>query len=116
DGSPLAAKARDDLPELPARLGVEAGGGLVQEQDVGPAYQRARDRQPLALAARELPHPSAPLVAELHVGEHLVGGARRPVEAAEKAEDLLDRELFRKASLLQGDADAIAQVGLVVAP
>ena len=49
-GAELAQRT-DQRPELPARLGVEAGRGLVEEQQRGPADDAERDVEPAALAA-----------------------------------------------------------------
>ena len=46
-----------------ARLGVEAGGGLVEQQDRGVADHRAGDRDTLALSAGQ----QLPLVPDRHV-------------------------------------------------
>ena len=54
DGPALGAEAADDVPELPARLRVEAGRRLVEEQQLRVADQGAGHRQPLLLAAGEL--------------------------------------------------------------
>jgi hypothetical protein len=53
---PLLAPDRHqlDLHQL-AGLGVEAGEGLVHQQDLGLDRQRPGERHPLAHAARELP-------------------------------------------------------------
>lgn len=48
-GADLAQQAHD----LPRGLGVQAGGGLVDEQDLGLLRQRAGDADTLALAAGE---------------------------------------------------------------
>mmetsp|Transcript_32976 Transcript_32976/g.77337 ORF Transcript_32976/g.77337 Transcript_32976/m.77337 type:complete len:391 (-) Transcript_32976:501-1673(-) len=53
-GRPLRADAGDQLPELRARQRVHAGGGLVEDQQVGVVDQRAAQAQLLLHAAREL--------------------------------------------------------------
>ena len=39
---------------LLAELEVERAQGLVEQQDAGPVHERARERDPLPLAARQL--------------------------------------------------------------
>ena len=51
----VALERSDDLPGGPPRLRVHAGGRLVQEDQLRPADQRQRQRQPLLLAAGERP-------------------------------------------------------------
>ena len=43
----------DEIPELPPRLRIEAGGRLVEKEQLGIADERAGERQPLLLPARE---------------------------------------------------------------
>ncbi len=51
--TPEAAVDADDVLDAVRRGGIEAGCGLVEEQDLGIAGERARQRQPLLLAARQ---------------------------------------------------------------
>ena len=56
--STVTPRARSDrmiVPGRPPRLRVHAGGRLVQEDQLRPADQRQRQRQPLLLAAGEPP-------------------------------------------------------------
>ena len=50
----LGAQGFDQAPELPARERVHAGGGLVEDQQVGVVDQRAAQPELLLHAAREL--------------------------------------------------------------
>ena len=56
---PSALEALEQRPELPARLRIEPGRRLVEEQQVGAADQRAGDREALLLSAGELRVPRA---------------------------------------------------------
>ena len=47
----VAAQRIDQLPHQDSGLGVHAGGGLVEEDQFGPADQRAGQREPLLLPA-----------------------------------------------------------------
>ena len=64
-------EAANDVPELAPALGIEAGGGLVQKQNLGIAHQRRRHGQPLALPARKLADPGIGFLVELHLLQHL---------------------------------------------
>ena len=55
----LLHQSLDGLLHQPLRFGVERAGGLVQDEDRWIAQQRAGDRDPLALAARETGPPLA---------------------------------------------------------
>src|SRR5258705_359837 len=74
DGAARAAKAADPVPQLAARLRVEARGGLVEEQELRPGDECARHREALLLAARELAHPRGALLLEPHQAEHFLYG------------------------------------------
>ena len=65
---PPAHEARERPLDLPLGLGVEGGGGLVEQQDGGVLQHGARDRQALALAARQL-DPVAPDPGVVAVGK-----------------------------------------------
>jgi hypothetical protein len=54
DHAPASAEALEDDAELEDALGVEVGLGLVEDQEVGVAEERAREHDPARLAAREL--------------------------------------------------------------
>ena len=75
---PPRAERLEHGPELPARLRVEAGRRLVEEQQLRGADERTADREPLPLAAGELADPGVALRLELHDGEHLVDAYVRP--------------------------------------
>jgi hypothetical protein len=47
----LFPERTDDVPELAPRLGVEPGGGLVQEEKLRVTDQRASDGEALLLSA-----------------------------------------------------------------
>ena len=53
DRQPLVAQPAEQVPELLPRDRVHAGGGLVEEQDLGPVHQRAAERELLLHAAGE---------------------------------------------------------------
>ena len=53
DRLPVDVELAEDLPQGDAALRVEAGGGLVEEQDRRPVHDRPGDHQPLGHAAGE---------------------------------------------------------------
>src|SRR5437867_3796461 len=73
-GAARRPEAADHVPQLAARLRVETRGGLVEEQELRPRDQRARHREALLLAARELAHPRGALLLEPHQAEHFLYG------------------------------------------
>src|SRR5262249_23480054 len=87
----------------------ETGGGLVEEQQLRIADERAADRQPLLLPARELADPACPLRLELDEAQHLVDRAPARVERSKKRQGLGDRELLAQLRLLQLDSEARAK-------
>src|SRR5688572_23435905 len=69
-GAMAAIEVQDQVEDAPGVLPVEVAGGLVGEHARGLRHQRARDRDPLALAARELAGPMLQPVAEAHLAQH----------------------------------------------
>src|SRR5262249_955319 len=109
-------EATHNPPKLPAALGVQAGGRLIEKQDARISHQGRSHRQPLLLPAGELSHPAVGFLSELHFFEHLVRRAGLLVETGEQLDGLADGELFRKARFLQRDADPLAQLARVMVP
>ena len=103
-------------------LGVERARGLVEDQDARRGQQRARDRQPLALAARQvagvfLQQGVVALWQALDelVGAGGLGGGHDLLEAGIGARhrDVLAHAAAEHEVVLQHHADAAAQVGEV---
>ena len=88
-------------------LDVERGGRLVEQQDRRVLQHRARDREPLALAGRELGAALAErrVVAERQLLDELVGAR----DARRRAHRLVDRVRHRVADVL-ADRGAEEQV------
>ena len=74
---PAVAQRLEQLPERPPRLRVEAGGRLVEEEQLGPADDAQRDVEPAALAAGQGAGPGAGLRRQADRLDHLVRVARR---------------------------------------
>ena len=83
DGAAGELELLDEFPELAAGLRIEAGGGFVEEQEVGVADKRARQREALLLAAGEVAHAGFGLLVELHQADRLERSGSLLEEAAE---------------------------------
>ena len=94
---PSPLRSRDEVPELAPRLGVEAGGRLVEEEQLGAADDAERDVEPTALPAGEVEAAGPPLLGEPDRLDHLVDVARVRVVAGEVAHRLLDGEVAEVA-------------------
>src|SRR5688572_28665099 len=116
DRAAARAELADDVPELMPGLRVEAGGGLVQEEDVRVAHEGAREREPLPLPARELDHPGAALLLQPDLFQHVVARKTTIVEAAEEGDRLAHRQLLRQAGLLERGPHALPELALVPLP
>src|SRR5437764_1133657 len=106
--APLAQLAHR-LPRVAPRLRVEAGRGLVEEDQLGIADERQREVEPPQLPARELAAAHVGLTREAGEREHLLDVARTGVEARPVAQRLARGDVSVDAARLQHDADALAQ-------
>src|SRR5581483_4340910 len=70
----------EELHDLRARRAVEGRGGLVADDEARARDDRARDRDALLLAARELPRQRARPVAEPDLLERLLAAAHGRAE------------------------------------
>jgi hypothetical protein len=109
------AEPLDQLPRLAARRGVEAGGRLVEEDQLGVAADPERDVEPAALAAGQRVGAGVRAVAEADEVEDLVRRARVRVGRAVELDRLAGGDLRLQALLLQNDADPLAE-GPLAAP
>ena len=116
DGAPVRLEAFDQLPELPAGLRIEAGGRLIQEEQLGVADQRAGQGQALLLAAGKRTHPGARLFLELDHGDDLGRGGATIVEAAKQLDRFVDGELLGELGFLEGDSEELPQLPLIPVP
>jgi len=115
----LLVQLPDVVPDVAARLGVEAEGGLVEEQDLGPVGQAPGDLQAPLHAARVLVDQHAGLVGELDQGQDLVDaapalGLAEAVHHGVELEVLAAGQAAVEGRLLEDDADALAH-GVAVA-
>ena len=96
---------RDHVPGAAARRGVEAGGRLVEEDEL-----RVADDPDRNVNRRRWPPESVPTRASRFVGQpdeldRLVHRAGRGVEAGEQRDQLAHRESWIELALLQNQAD-----------
>ncbi len=101
DGAAFGLERLDDLPDLAPRLRVEPGRRLVETQETRPPDQRARERQPLSLAARELADARARLALERDERHQLGRRTRLLIEGGEEGYRLEHRQLFLEVRLLE---------------
>src|SRR5215218_1574240 len=105
------AQAREHVPHPAARGGVEAGGRLVEHDQVGPVDEGPGDEQPLTHAAGQLAHVRAPAFGQPREREQLVapragGGAGQPEVARVHEQVLADAQVAVEVVVLGHDAEA----------
>jgi hypothetical protein len=110
----LVLEVPHQRPGFAARDRVEAGGRLVEEDQVGVADDADRDVEPALLAARERGGLLPGLLGQPDHLDDLVDGERIGVEGGEVPEDLAYRQVGEGAATLRYHADAGAP-GAVVA-
>ena len=113
-----AVEVFEDAPEVDARLRVDAGRRLVEEEHLRLVDERAGDHQPLREAAGELEDHRAGAVGERELLEQLVRPraglrARHAEEAAVVVEVLPDGERAVERVRLRDDADLALDGGRV---
>ena len=98
------------VPHAGAALGIEAGRGLVEEQDLGVVHQRGHQIEPSLHATRVGRDGAIERLAEVDQLAELLdasghGRLREPVEQALQAQELAARLLGVEGRVLQRDAD-----------
>ena len=86
-GAALGAGAHDEVEDALTRLGVDAPGGFVGEQQRRPVDEGAPHRDELPLAARQRRRQRAPPVLQADAGEHLLGTALSLAAAEPEADE-----------------------------
>ena len=114
DGLAEVAQRADRRPRLAAGVGVEAGGRLVEEQQVGVAHEREREVEAAPLPARQRGDEVVAARVELHELDHLVDPPWPRVPAGVHLEHLADGEVLLQARVLQHDPHALAHRALAV--
>jgi hypothetical protein len=108
DGLAERLQPLDHLPGLAARGRVEAGGRLVEEDQVGVADDADGDVDAPLLAAGERADAGVALGAEAGQLDRLLDRSRRRVEGGEEGDRLAHRQQRVELALLQDEADALA--------
>ena len=114
---PLLADRADEAPQVAARLRIEPGRRLVEEEDARVVDERRGDAEALLLAAGKRPHLALRLLGQVDEVQqrHRVDVAL--VEPAEEVQQLDEGQLVEEGRRLELDADAplhLARVGLHV--
>ena len=104
-----------EVPELPARHRVDAGGRLVQEHDPGFVQHRATQSQPLLPAPGELARRPIQVRPQAAQGQNVIQalaqpGRRQAVDAPVELQILRHREVVVEAELLRHVADPLAHL------
>ena len=68
----VVGEPMDLVPEVAARLRVDAGGRLVEQQQLGLVHHRGGQREPLLPAARELPGELLAAIGQAELVERFV--------------------------------------------
>src|SRR5262249_59309765 len=110
DGGAGTLERADALPDEPPGLGIESGGGLVEDEQSWLVEQRARQHESPAHASRERLDALAAMIAELGETDQLLraanGLARRDAGVAGGDEPgPLDAQVGIEAVLLRDHAD-----------
>ena len=88
---------------------VEPGRRLVEEEELRISHQSAGDGESLLLTTRQRSYSRIALLSQLHLVDdhgHIDGVA---IEALEKSKRLIDGQLLRELSILELDAEELAE-------
>ena len=119
DGRAVAGQPGDQPPEVAPRLGVEPGGRLVEEEQLGPADDAERDVEAAPLPARELRGAAVALLRQPDGLEDLVDVAGVPIDLRGAGDHLAHRQQVESLRALEHDAQPLPPVepsGLGVLP
>ncbi len=106
----LGGELVDLAPELAPRLGVDAGGRLVEQQQLGLGQDAGAERQALLPAARQLAGQLALAALQaqpLDGGARLPGGVGEAVDAGDELQVLQDRQVLVEREALRHVADVV---------
>src|SRR5690606_167682 len=104
DGEAVGGELVDLLPEITARLGIDAGGRLVEEQQSRPVNEAGGEREALLPSAGECPRELRPTLGEPEALERLIhrgAAAGHLVDPRDEIEVLRDREILVDAEALR---------------
>ena len=115
-GEPFRRERMDLVPELAPRLGIDAGGRLVEQQKLRVGQRAGAEREPLLPAARQLARELLLAPGEPEPLDHRARRRARigePIEPRDEFEVLAHREVLIEAEALRHVADvALDLVGL----
>ena len=116
----LAGELEEEVPEGAAGDGVDTGGGLVEEDNLGGVDDGAGEGKALLPSSGELGDAAGEVGLQTGEGEEFFdacagGGGRQTVGSSVEVEVFLDGEVFVEAELLRHVADVALDVSGVLA-
>lgn len=99
----------DHLPATSACFGIEAGGRLIEEDQLGVTSEREREVEAAPLSPREATYDRVVVVTEFDDREQLLERAWPYVEAAPRFDELADSQVQRKPALLEHDTGSLPE-------
>src|SRR6202171_5850363 len=115
NGPSFRADRFRQLPQVASRLRIEAGGRLVEEEDLRLVDERRRDAEALLLAARQLGNGRARLLGEVHLLQDRHGIDRAVVERPEHVEQLEQAQAVEEGRGLQLDTNQVLNLVRILA-
>src|ERR1700693_2236664 len=111
NGLAVLADISDEIPNGAARLGIETGGQLVEENNFGIVDQRESNEEPLLLTAGKIHKPSVALVGESETFEEAFGiDGFLVVKRGPEVHGLPHLDTFLQLGLLELNSDASLQL------
>ena len=106
DGLSVGVDQADELPQVAPGLGVQPGGGLVEDDHLGVVHEAGRHREPLLLPSGELLQGGLGPVGQAHRVQQLVRREAPGVERAEEGQDFVKGQVVEVGRGLELDPDA----------
>src|SRR6202011_3579681 len=100
DRGPAGRHFAEAVPELNPQLGIDADGGLVEEQQVRFVDQGASERASRPHPAAQRAHDRLPAIPQIDELQRLADAVDAPVDGTEEVDVLLGREIWIERSLL----------------
>src|SRR5439155_9760087 len=116
DGQSARQELGEEFPELAARYGVNAGGRLVEQQELRLVYERARERELLLHPARQSIGAASPERRELRHLEQPIACVLVPAHAVDLGKEgdvLVDRQVAVEAEARRQVADCAGQRAMI---
>ena len=110
-GAAPVGRGADEVPHVPAGVGIEPGGRLVEEGDLGVAEEGGCQGHPLALASAQAADRCPGEGGDVESLDEL-RTAVGPVEPAEVGEQAAGRDALRQPAVLEHDAHPRTMVGV----